>query len=134
MIIYICLLLQLQSPIKSVSISGSVQNDDKFRISLLNIYDQKQPLTTTFTFDPSARAINFVTNYDEGMYFYRKNIYTGDNEICTVNIVRLVYVKGSLLNLNSLKYCTFDSKPLLSFEKQAFTKSVLFNNSHSYKL
>ncbi|XP_045158693.2 uncharacterized protein LOC123524511 [Mercenaria mercenaria] len=55
---------ELQSPIKSVSISGSAQTDDKFRLSLLNIYDQRQPLSTTFTFDSTARSIDFVTHYD----------------------------------------------------------------------
>ena len=37
------------SLLKSISISGSTQNSDKFRVSLLSIYDQIQPLNTVLT-------------------------------------------------------------------------------------
>ncbi|XP_052775371.1 uncharacterized protein LOC128213563 isoform X2 [Mya arenaria] len=55
--------LELKSPVKSVSISGSAQTGDKFRVSLLNVYDNKRPLSTVFTVDPTSRAIDFMMNY-----------------------------------------------------------------------
>lgn len=63
---YCLCVFQLQSPLKTVSISGSVQTDRQFTASLRNVYDQKQPLNTVFTFDESRRSVDFFINYDLG--------------------------------------------------------------------
>ena len=56
----------MQSPVKTISISGSAQMSDAFRISLLNVYDNRRPLSTVFTVDRQKRNINLVMNYDLG--------------------------------------------------------------------
>lgn len=61
---------QLQSPVKTISISGSVQTENKYRISLLNVYDRRQPLSTVLSIDPSRRALEFYINYDLGICIF----------------------------------------------------------------
>jgi len=60
------ILFQLQSPLKTISIFGSVQTDKQFIVSLRNVYDQKQPLNTVLRVDPSKRSVDFTMNYDQG--------------------------------------------------------------------
>ncbi|KAL4235950.1 hypothetical protein ACF0H5_004338 [Mactra antiquata] len=56
--------LELFSPVKTISISGSAQTGDKWRLSLLNAYDESEPLHSYLTVDPSSRKVDFSMNYD----------------------------------------------------------------------
>lgn len=56
----------MKTPVKTISISGSAQTDNNFRLSLLNVYDNKRPLATVFTIDRGTRSIDFMMNFDIG--------------------------------------------------------------------
>lgn len=56
--------LQLQSPIKSIRISGNSRMDEGYQLNLVNVYDNQQPIKTQFSVSPVTRTISFIINYD----------------------------------------------------------------------
>ena len=60
------LLLQVNTPVKKISILGNSRMDAPFRMSLENKYDNRRPLNTVFTLDPTKKSVDFQMNYDLG--------------------------------------------------------------------
>jgi len=53
----------MASPVKKISIVGNAR-EQPFRLSIRYKYDNKAPLSTSFSLDTERRLVNFETNYD----------------------------------------------------------------------
>ena len=60
-------LLQMNTPLKKISIVADRQMRDPFSVSLINQYDDKRPLRTLVTLDAKNKKVDFQMNYDLGM-------------------------------------------------------------------
>ena len=51
---------------KKISILGNGRMDSPYRMALENKYNNRRPLNTVFTLDPTKRSVDFQMNYDLG--------------------------------------------------------------------
>ena len=64
--LFTVLQLQVNTPVKKISILGNSRLDAPFRMALQNKYDNRRPLNTVFTLDASKKSVDFQMNYDLG--------------------------------------------------------------------
>ena len=60
------LYFQINTPMKTVAVSGSANSKSPFVIALQNTYDNKKPLNTRLSVDASRKSLSFQMNYDLG--------------------------------------------------------------------
>lgn len=58
----------MNTPMKKIGIDGNALTDSPYRLALTNKYDDKRPLNTILSFDPSKRSVDFQMNYDLGKH------------------------------------------------------------------
>ena len=62
---FVCV-LQLVSPIKTISMQGEVQSTEPYVIKLTNTFDNDDVIQSQLNIDPERRSLLFTTNYDLG--------------------------------------------------------------------
>ena len=55
----------MYSPMKSVSLSGTIKTEAPYQLTMKNLYDNK-PVTASLTMDPSRPTVDFNMNFDKG--------------------------------------------------------------------